>query len=609
MEILSKTRLLGKVQLCVSDDRITRAIIDVCLWGVSLGEELTIEAAKDLCSDYFREGSGSASLPDIVVSRMAPFQKILQQDSTNVEAVLTNLEAHFFKSDAVLALQRQLSGATPVSALALKRKDAELAVPTAAQAPSAPKADLSATLLAIGKPKARPPKEPPQQKAEAPSTTTHSANAGAADKGGDAGDLFDKKELKRYRIILKSFDSAVGALRGALTQVLTLQAYYAADTYEAPLPPLSIVFRTAEGRSREGSAFDRDGLRFACEVELPRGGGQTTSVRRCVIEGGHFSKLVDSFSEKDASKGRVVCVGLRLNVEFLASMLMTQLGNACSAAFDVVVTSHSHGLPAAHEDSLQISTVLAQLRSASLRAVPAHALTGPTQRDFKGLLTLCKQLSIPALLTVSAHDAHNANVFFPGAAADTSSCALLAVEEVPAFLLRASDRPRPSTSRTPPSSSSARAAAPQLDPLPKKGAGAKGGTATAEALVLMLSDLGKTGKASNFRKQQLVVKVSAFLYSLLSVQYSLVEKRSATTSGPIVVVSDAKQAALQRLCSFLQSAEDATSLTVDAYMRLPQSAEADRRHIKLILGEVKSLRGHSLVLYSTADDAYQILRV
>jgi hypothetical protein len=105
------------------------------------------------------------------------------------------------------------------------------------------------------------------------------------------------------------------------------------------------------------------------------------------------------------------------------------------------------------------------------------------------------------------------------------------------------------------------------------------------------------------------VKVSAFLYSLLSVQYSLVEKRSATTSGPIVVVSDAKQAALQRLCSFLQSAEDATSLTVDAYMSLPQSAEADRRHIKLILGEVKSLRGHSLVLYSTADDAYQILRV
>jgi len=613
-EILNKIRLVGKAQLCVSDDRITKAIIDVCLWGAPLGD-LPMDTARDVCSEYFRGGDAS-QLPAVVMTRLANFQKVLsQQDKDDggggVVAVLNELEAHFFKSAAVLALQQQLSG-NKASAPAVKKKGAEVA-PSAAQAQVA-KVDLSAALLAIGRPSAKAKSSTPQKPTNVVSggSAPTSANVSVADEG--ANDVFDKKDLKRYRSILKSFDSAVSALREALTHVLAQQKVFAAASPDTP--PLSVAFHAAEARD---GVFDRDALRFVCEVDVPKGGGSSSggvrqaTVRRRVLEGGHFSRLVASFAEKDSKQGRVVSVGLRLNVEGLASVLMTQLGSACSAAYDCVVTSHSHGPVTTHDDALQISAVLAQLRNANLRAITAHSLMGGQAVDFRGLLAICEQLSVGALLTVGAQDALNANVFFPGR---HESAAIVHVEKVPAMLLRALDRFAFSRGGVVDDVGGGRggkaAVAAQLEPHKNKGDKGKG-AATAEAVMLVLSHSGSLrdkDKPSKIKKAMYAEKVADFLYSLLGVRYRLVDKRSPSTSGPVVLVSDAKKATLQRLCAFVhaQGSQALQRLTVDA-VSLPDSAEADRKHVKLILGEVRLLRDTSLVLYSTPDESWDILRV
>ena len=572
-DIMQRTRLGSKAQLLVCDDRIIRAIADVCVWGEPLGA-LTPEAARDLCCDQLR--GADAKLPSTVLARLAQFSKLLSAPGQDPMAVLGDLETLFFKSDAVLALQRQLTGSAP------KKADTPAAVSTQVSATApAPKADLSAALLLVGRPA-------PKARSEPRGDLLPPAQRGAEP---DADGSFDKKDLKRYRATLKAFDAAVSQLKDALSHLKAQHQKRAATTPD--YPPLLVSFTPTV----DTSCFDREGLRFIWEL----GAGAS---RRKLLEGGHFSRLVTSFTDKDCRQNRAVSVGLRVNVDLLASAVVSHGGSARDADYDVVVALPYHGAaPSTLEDEVQLGVVLSQLRAARLRAISAQSLAPIC--SFKSLLALCARLGVGAVLTVSAADALHVHVFLPTQGGEAS--ALVAAEQLPAYLSRELGT---QVSTALPLTS--------LGTAPKVKASVKGAAATAtaqaEAVMIVLSQVGlPRDKANSVKKARYEAKVSDFLHSLLGVRYRFVERRSSTTSGPVVLASDAKKVTLQRLCACVNalSANGADmpkgGLTVDA-VGLPES-EPDRKHIKIILGEIRPLRGCSVVLYSTVDDAYDILRL
>eukprot|EP00606_Chrysophyceae_sp_TOSAG23-5_P000273 GSChrysophyteH2.ASY1.ANO1.1378.1 assembled CDS len=527
LDILRQLRLESNVRVRISDARIVRAIAEVCLWGVKLpplqgqgqgqgGEAQTGRAAREACcaylgattsvdasSDALNSAASTSSLPATVLTRLNIFRKatMTQLSGGDPAAAVGEIEREFFKSDAVLALQRQLSGsrglagagagisgaggvgAGSTSFIDAESRKGRTATTTAATATATPSAvgvqgqvKLADALGAIGKKTGQ-----LQRAAAANAVTATQATVAAVDKDKKgkspsaahmgthteaelAPEAFDRRDLRKFRAVLKSFDSAVSRTKQLLVAVQeTRKNLQSADAnvlgrdqhkYEEEV---SLRFDLVIAPDPAG-LFDTDSLRFVCEVDLPRNRNRSIVTRK-LLEGGRFDGLVASFAaaaadthssskDKDSKQqSRVACIGLRTNVDFLASLMLDGRRLPRSILADVVVTSHSAGAGAFGKhsssstavtagDEQQVNMVLSLLRGLSLRATTIpHVLTGrQDQLSFRQMLEACAQFGVSTMVTVSAQDAQHVNVYYPYRGSDAAAAALLTLQELPGYL-------------------------------------------------------------------------------------------------------------------------------------------------------------------------------
>ena len=671
LDILSRLKLheTARVRLC--DDRLAHSIIEVCVWNVPLIEGMTLEQVKELCMAVLSGNVDSFDdLPEGVRVRLAPYHNILSpeqrggdQQAHNYEDmlnVLHKIETIFFNdviaqntpAVAVVGNGTSKPGITlPLEPAVKKKESMDIAMMKIGQYARGSRKKVLPTSSTS-------PASPPLAPAVGRGVISTEANG--------IVDTSNKKEkevkTKKHGKAVRAFDAAILQLRAMLAQLVSAQRGNRSPYIHIELVPVL----------RNSGLFDKDALRFICEVET--GGSHGNVIRRKILEGGHFEKLVASLAEQESKQnmGRV-CMGLRVYADFLCSEIMREPGgnsqmHPCNAGYDVVVgvtsvvgakgASRTEDITnlIAEADSFLVNSTLAQLRRLGMRAISSMSfiagsvISGAgTEVGISRLVDLCGQYNVSTLVTVSSHDPEIVYVYRPMYGLNST---MVYAEQLSSYLIGAIDRfkhvrisgsteeskllegrvridfkrekemaafhdaPGNSLQKT---RGNAHSVINSLQTKTAKNSSAEAVMKVLSTTTLLGKDKGYGGTGSKNKqtpKAKFEDRVSDFLFSLLGIRYSLVNHHSSTTTGPVVLASEAGRSLLQHFSTFIEGqgvdfASTEQGVAIDSFFsKHPELAvDPGRRNLKLVMNEVKSMRGSTVVLYSIPDDSYVILRL